>query len=125
MIKLLLIGLGGFAGAVSRYLAGGWIQKILSNPWFPYGTFAVNVLGCLFIGFLSGLAETRQILTPEVRLFLLIGFLGSFTTFSTFGYETFGFLRDGQLIPALSNAVFQVILGLASVWLGHLISRLI
>ncbi|MEJ2636093.1 MAG: fluoride efflux transporter CrcB [Calditrichia bacterium] len=125
MFKILSIGFGGFLGAVSRYLMSGLVHKILANPWFPYGTFAVNILGCLFIGFLSGLAESRQVLPTELRMFLLIGFLGSFTTFSTFGYETFSFMRDGQMLSALLNILLQIIVGLGAVWTGTVLARYI
>ncbi len=125
MFKIFSIGLGGFVGALSRYAVGGLVHRLLKNPWFPFGTITVNILGCLVIGFLSGLVENRQMFSPEVRLFIFIGFLGSFTTFSTFGNETFNLIRDGQFISASSNVVLHLVLGLAAVWLGNVISRLI
>ena len=109
-------------GSVSRYLIGGWVHRALGTS-FPYGTLTVNVLGCLAIGLLGGLAETRQMITPEARLFLFIGLLGGFTTFSSFGYETLAFARDGEFVIAGLNVMLQIALGLGAVWFGFIISR--
>jgi CrcB protein len=125
MIKLFLVGAGGFLGSVSRYVFSGLVYRILGNPYFPYGTLAVNVAGCLLIGFFGGLAESRQLFNPEIRLFVLIGFLGGFTTFSTFGYEVLTFARDGQIIASLSNILLHIILGIGATWLGYVLSELI
>ncbi|TFH00522.1 MAG: fluoride efflux transporter CrcB [Calditrichales bacterium] len=125
MIKLLLVGSGGFLGSISRYLVSGVLYRMLEKPVFPYGTLAVNIIGCLLIGLLGGLSEQRQILSAEVRLLLMVGFLGGFTTFSTFGYELFIFARDGQILNALMNMALHVILGFVAVWLGFVISRTI
>lgn len=124
MARLLLVGLGGFLGSVSRYLLGGLVQRAAPGLLFPIGTLAVNILGCLVIGFLAGLAETRGVFTPEARVFLMIGVLGGFTTFSTFGYETFQLLRDVQIGAAAVNVGLQVALGLLAVWSGHVLARL-
>lgn len=123
--RLLIIGLGGFLGAIARYGTSGLVHQILRKPWFPYGTLAVNLLGCLLIGFLTELAAQRHLFTPEVRLLVLIGFLGSFTTFSTFGYESFNLLRDGEFGTALINVAANVLFGLIAVWLGYLVAKLI
>jgi CrcB protein len=125
MFRLLIIGSGGFLGAISRYLLSGFAHKLVKNFWFPYGTLTVNVLGCFFIGLLSGMAENRQFFTPETRAFLLIGFLGSFTTFSTFSYETLGLARDGLFGGAFLNLSLQIVLGLFGVWLGNMVSKMI
>ncbi|MFZ0390085.1 MAG: fluoride efflux transporter CrcB [Calditrichia bacterium] len=122
--KLLLVGAGGFLGSVSRYLASGAVHRLLKNPWFPYGTLSVNVLGCFLIGLLGGVAESRQLFSPEVRLLVFLGFLGGFTTFSTFGYEVFSFARDGQLAAAGLNIVLHLLLGLAAVWGGLVFSKI-
>lgn len=116
---LLLVGAGGFVGSVLRFLVSGWAQRIDPQGGFPYGTLAVNAIGCLLIGLLSGLADARGVLGPEARLLLLIGVLGGFTTFSTFGYETLGLLRNGAVLPAATNVLASVGLGLAAVWLGY------
>ncbi|MEJ2545712.1 MAG: fluoride efflux transporter CrcB [Calditrichaceae bacterium] len=125
MIKLLWVGTGGFIGAISRYVVSGLIYRLFGKTWFPFGTLAVNVLGCLLIGFLSGIAENRQIFSPELRLLVFIGILGGFTTFSTFGYEIFNFARDGQIISSLTNLALHIILGLGAVWLGFTFSKMI
>jgi CrcB protein len=119
MLKLLIIGLGGFLGSVMRYLLSGAVQRWAGSIGFPVGTFAVNLVGCFLIGLLGGLAESRQVFGPELRTFLLIGVLGGFTTFSTFGYETFNLMRDGQLASAIANCGLQVILGVVAVWAGY------
>jgi len=122
--KLLLVGLGGFVGSIARYVLSGAMQQWLQNSSFPYGTMAVNIIGCFAIGCLNGLAESRQIISPEIRVFLVVGLLGGFTTFSTFGYETLVLLRESQLISALANVAFQITFGLISVWSGYvLVSR--
>ncbi len=125
MIKLFVVGIGGFLGTVFRFLLIEWVHRILNNPWYPYGTFAVNVLGCLLIGFLGGLAENRGMLSSEIRLFFLIGILGGFTTFSSFGYETLALLRDAQMLAAVMNVVLHIAFGLGSVFVGYQISNLI
>ena len=125
MLKILYIGTGGFIGATSRYFVSGLVQRFLSASWFPYGTFAVNMIGCFLIGFLNGLAESRQVFSPEFRLFMFIGFLGSFTTFSTFDYEAFQFIRDGQFFSAALDISLQVFIGLGLVWVGNVAARLL
>lgn len=114
-----LVGSGGFVGTLLRYALGGLVHRVLPMAAFPYGTLVVNLSGCLLIGVVAGLIDSRQVLTPEVRLFALIGVLGGFTTFSTFGYETFAMLRDGENLRAAANVGVQVGLGIALVWLGY------
>jgi CrcB protein len=125
MINLLIVGAGGFLGSVFRYLLGGWTQRLFPASTFPYGTLTVNVIGCLVIGLLRGLVDSRGMFTPEVRTFLLIGLLGGFTTFSSFGFETFALARDAEYIPSLLNIGLNVILGLGAVWLGYILARLL
>lgn len=125
MVKVLLVGAGGFLGSVTRYIASGLVYRILGNPYFPYGTLAVNVVGCLLIGFLGGLADSRQLFSPELRLLVFIGFLGGFTTFSTFGYEAFNFVRNGQIIVSLVNILLHIILGLGATWIGYVFSKFV
>lgn len=119
MGRLLLVGAGGFLGSILRYLASGWVQQWLQTASFPFGTLAVNVLGCLVIGFLSQLADARGVFTPETRALVFVGVLGGFTTFSTFSNETFNLLRDNEVIPALANLSAHIVLGLGAVWLGR------
>lgn len=117
MNKILVIGLGGFLGAVARYYVSGLPYRWLGTS-FPYGTLLVNFTGCLLIGALMSLGEERDVFSPELRLFIFIGVLGAFTTFSTFGYETLKLLQDSQFGYALWNAGGHVIVCLAAVWGG-------
>jgi CrcB protein len=123
--KVLLVGCGGFLGSIARYLLGGAVHRLVQTPVFPFGTLLVNVTGCLAIGVLGSLADLRGILSPEARVFLLIGVLGGFTTFSSFGYETFQLLRGDQSVAALANVTLQVGLGLGAVWAGSAFTRLV
>lgn len=125
MTNVLLVGVGGFIGSVLRYLVSGYVQQSTKSIDFPYGTLAVNVIGCFVIGFLAQLAETRGAFTSESRLFVFVGILGGFTTFSSFGNETLNLARDSQMMNALANVGANVILGLFAVWLGRTVSYLI
>ena len=122
--QIILVGIGGFIGAVFRFLLSGFVHRLVPLSEFPFGTLAVNVAGCLLIGLLNGLAENRQIIGPELRLFLMIGVLGGFTTFSAFGYETLVLIRDAEFLRALGNVFLQVFFGLVAVWLGYMLGRI-
>ena len=124
MERVFLVGLGGFIGTVCRYALGGWVTRWKSGATFPYETLLVNVLGCLVIGLLAALSETRGVLTGTTRAFLFIGVLGGFTTFSSFGYETFQLMRGGQAAGAALNVGLQIVLGIGAVWAGHVLARL-
>lgn len=117
--SVLLVGAGGFLGSIGRYLVGGWVHRAVPFAVFPYGTLVVNVLGCLVIGLAGGLAESRQLFGPELRVFLLIGVLGGFTTFSSFAFESLALARDAEVARAFANVAAQVVLGLAAAWLGY------
>jgi CrcB protein len=125
MDKILLVGTGGFIGSVLRYWMSGYIQQAVKDTLFPIGTLAVNVLGCLMIGFLSQLAEDHGVFTGETRLLVFVGFLGGFTTFSTFGNETMNLLRGTQNLLAFGNIAVHFVLGLGAVWVGRSIAYLI
>ncbi len=125
MLNILLVGLGGALGSISRYLVSGWVQTASKNINFPFGTLAVNLAGCFVIGFLAHLAEARGIFSSETRSFVFIGILGGFTTFSSFGNETLNLLRSGEMLSALTNIGTNVIFGLAAVWLGRTTANLI
>jgi CrcB protein len=125
MIGIVLVGVGSFIGGVLRYGLSTWVHRVLDNPWFPYGTLSVNALGCLVIGFLAGLAETRMAFTSDARLFLFVGILGGFTTFSSFALETFSLARDTQNVAALINIGLQLILGLLAVWIGNVLAHVV
>jgi CrcB protein len=125
MEKVILVGLGGFAGTIARYVIGGLIARSNGAATFPYETLVVNVIGCLALGSLAALAETRGIFTGTTRAVLFIGVLGGFTTFSTFGYETVALIRDGQATAATWNVGLQLALGLGAVWAGGALARLL
>jgi CrcB protein len=119
LIHALAVGSGGFLGALARYGLSGLVHRQVPLAMFPYGTLVVNLLGCLVIGVVAGLVESRQLFGPEFRAFALIGILGGFTTFSTFGYETFAMIRDSEYLRAATNVGLHVVLGLTLVWLGY------
>lgn len=118
MKSILLVALGGALGSVARYKFSGWILHQTVAWRFPLGTFAVNVLGCLVIGLLAGLAVRDDYFTNEARLFLFTGIIGGFTTFSAFGLETFYLLRRGELLVASSYVGLSLIIGLLALWAG-------
>ncbi|MBC8505019.1 MAG: fluoride efflux transporter CrcB [Anaerolineales bacterium] len=122
--KLLFVGMGGFLGAALRYLTSGLVGRITAQNQFPYGTFVVNMIGCLLIGFFAGLADSHDIFTATSRAFVFTGILGAFTTFSTFSYETMGLFQNGQTSPALTNMGLQILFGLVAVWGGIRLSGL-
>lgn len=119
---------GGGLGSLARYLLQGWVQRRAgeAHGWaavFPWGTLAVNLSGCLLIGFLAMFFEQRLVVAPETRTFVLIGLLGGFTTFSSFGFETFALLRDGNTLLALANVAASVTVGLVAVVAGAVLAR--
>lgn len=118
MEKVLLVGIGGFLGSVARYLISGYVQD-RTGEFFPFGTLAVNVIGCFVIGGLSELAEARAFLSLETRALIVIGVLGGFTTFSTFGNETVNLLRDGEWGFAMLNLLTHAVLAIGAVWVGR------
>jgi fluoride exporter len=117
--SFLIVAIGGALGSAFRYLCGNWVQALSRSIDFPYGTLAVNLLGCFAIGFLAQLAEVRGAFTSEARFFIFIGILGGFTTFSSFANDSVNLMRDGELLNALANVGANVILGLILVWLGR------
>ncbi len=119
MTRLLIIGFGGFFGAIFRFLVTGWVQDLSRSVHFPYGTLAVNVIGSFLLGFLVRYAFLYNAFSPETRLLIFIGFLGAFTTFSTFSNETFNLLADGAMTPAMMNILANMLLGLGAVWIGQ------
>lgn len=114
---LFLIGAGGFIGSIARYLAQQGITKILPVV-FPYGTFVVNVVGCFLIGVLYALADRSNFLTAEWRFFLVTGFCGGFTTFSTFSMEAYGLMRSEQYLYLTLYVGLSVILGILATFIA-------
>jgi CrcB protein len=121
-VRLLVIAIGGALGSVARYLFSSAILRV-SGSLFPLGTFGVNVVGCLIFGAIAGAAEQRVQLAPELRAFLLVGVLGGFTTFSSYAFESFSLLRDGQVVAAAVNIVGQVVAGLVGLWAGYVFTN--
>ena len=122
MVKILIVGVGGFIGAISRYLLCGVVQR-LHGGTFPLGTLAVNVLGCFVIGIAMAIIDDGALLGSNGRLFLMIGLMGSFTTFSAFGYETVELLRDGELARVFWSVAGNVLVGITAVIIGRLLAK--
>lgn len=118
MFKLAMIAAGGAFGALARYFLAGWGQR-LGNDSFPTGTLIVNLVGCLCIGLLSGFFAGPHLVREEYRVAILVGAVGAFTTFSTFGWETFALANSGQLWLALVNVLLSNGLGLFSIWFSY------
>lgn len=119
MDKILIIGTGGFIGAVLRYIVGNLAQLWTKAENFPAGTLIVNLIGCLVISFLSHVGENSDLITPQARSFLFVGMLGAFTTFSTFSNDTVNLFRGGQFFYSVLNVAAHIFIGLAAVWIGR------
>ena len=124
MRNYLIIGLGGFLGAITRYAVSLWIGQRWGRS-FPLGTFFINVSGSFLIALVMSLSIERMMISPQWRLFLAVGFLGAYTTFSTFELETGNLLRDGEWMIAGLNVVFSVVAGFIALKTGEVISKMI
>jgi CrcB protein len=123
-VILLAIAVGGGTGALLRHFANQLVQGRFGAA-FPIGIFLVNVAGCLTIGLVAGLIASARVNIGEIgRAFIVVGILGGFTTFSSFGLDTFTLARGGQIGAALFNAVGQLVLGLGAVWVGYALAHL-
>jgi CrcB protein len=109
--KLAWLAVLGALGTLSRFWLDGLVQRLCGTR-FPWGILTVNLLGCFLFGFVFSLAEERLLIRGETRFVILTGFMGAFTTFSTFTFQTAEFLQDSQWLPALANVVSQIVLGL-------------
>jgi len=124
MSKLFLIGFAGFIGTVSRYWMSGAIAKRYGET-FPMGTLVVNLLGCFLVGLLFYLLEERFLVNQAVRSAILIGLLGGYTTFSSFGLQTFTLIQDGEFGFAVLNIAASNVIGLLLVWAGYTLARVL
>lgn len=122
MDRIIVVGLGGFLGSVLRYLISGWAHACLGER-FPWGTLTVNAIGCFTVGCLAGSAYEGQALGTNTKLFLFIGVIGGFTTFSAFAYETVALIEAGRLQAAFLSVAGNVGLGLSAVWVGAATAR--
>ncbi|MFA5354917.1 MAG: fluoride efflux transporter CrcB [Thermodesulfovibrionales bacterium] len=123
-MNYLIIGIGGFLGAIARYLLGFWIGERWGRE-LPWGTFFINVSGSFLIGLIMTLLTERFMANPQWRLFLVVGFLGAYTTFSSFEYETGGLVRDGEWFFALLNIVGSVVAGFVALKAGEFLAKTI
>jgi CrcB protein len=125
MRDLLLVGSGGFVGSIARYYLSGFALHASGASRFPWGTLAVNTLGCVVLGVLAGITEHLHLLSPPVRLLLFTGMLGGFTTYSAFAYETYFLAREHLWLAAAANIGIQLTLGLGGVWFGHRVATVV
>ena len=117
MSKYWMIGIGGFIGAIARFWLGGYISNRMGTR-FPYGTFVINCTGSFLIGFIMTLLAERTHWSPNWRYLIPFGFIGAYTTFSTFEYETLRSIQEGEMLMASLNVSLSVLIGFISVWLG-------
>ena len=123
MTKYFVVGIGGFLGAIARFWVGGYVSAKLGAR-FPYGTFLINCTGSFLIGFIITLLAEKTHWNPNWRYLIPVGFIGAYTTFSTFEYETFRTLQDGEFTTSLLYVLLSVIVGFVAVWLGVIAGRL-
>jgi len=121
-MELASIAIFGAAGCLGRYLVSGWTYDLLGR-WLPYGTLAVNILGSFLLGLIMEGSLRSTLLPPAIRIGVTVGFLGGFTTFSTFSYETYRLLEDGSLLQAGANMLLNLLVCLVGVWLGITLAR--
>ena len=122
--RLVLLALAGAAGALARYWMGGLVQRLCGSS-FPWGTLTINVVGCLLFGFFWSLADERMLISPQTRIVILTGFMGAFTTFSTFAFETAQMLSEAEWLRAIGNVALENVIGIAALFLGFAIGRFV
>lgn len=121
---VVLIGIGGILGANARYLVSVWAARRI-GAYFPYGTLMVNLSGSLLLGFMATAVVGRVVSERDVQLLISIGFLGAYTTFSTFAFESVGLIRRRAYVPATANVLGSAVLGLIGAWIGAMVGRAI
>jgi CrcB protein len=117
--RALIVGSGGFVGSALRFTTAAWVQRLLPHSALPIGTLAVNVVGCLLIGGIAGVADHRWQLSQSTWLFLVVGVLGGFTTFSAFSHEVFMLGAGGHRLHAMIHVMTHLVLGVGAAWLGY------
>ncbi|MCP3926148.1 MAG: fluoride efflux transporter CrcB [Desulfobacterales bacterium] len=122
MDKVFLVGIGGFIGASLRYLVSNQVNRLMTHSMFPYGTLFVNILGCFLLGFGLTFAKESGILSENTKLILFTGLLGGFTTYSTFGVESFDLFKNGIVPSGFINLITHIVLGLIAVWIGYFVA---
>lgn len=122
--QFVLLAIAGAAGTLARYALGGVVQRLCGMS-FPWGTLTINVIGCLLFGFVWSLADDRMLISPQARIVLLTGFMGAFTTFSTFAFETAQMLTDAEWFRAFGNVALENVVGILAVFLGFAIGRFV
>ncbi len=125
MYNAIFVGVGGFIGAVSRHLLGNYIHALTKHLPFYFSTLIVNIFGCFLIGILSQMFEKQIDINPEIRLFLMVGILGAFTTYSTFSNDTINLFREQRLLLSMLNVFSHIFLGLAAVYFGRIMIKAI
>jgi fluoride exporter len=123
-VTLVLVGLGGFLGAIARYVVDGWVADATRGS-FPWGTLVINISGSFLLGVLFAAAIERAVFPADIRPPLMIGFIGAYTTFSTWMLESWRLIEDGAYIAAIGNLAGSVVLGLVAVFLGLAVGRLL
>jgi CrcB protein len=124
MMRVLYIGLAGLLGTLGRYWLSGVVARRYGET-FPLGTLFVNVVGCFLAGLLFYLMQERFLVNQTLRTVIMIGFLGGFTTFSSYGLQTFTLLRDGEIAFAAVNLIVSNVVGLLMVWAGYTVARVL
>jgi CrcB protein len=122
MAIVLSIGLLGAMGCLARYFLSGWVYGVFGRS-FPYGTFAVNIIGAFILGLIMEIGLRSTLIPPTLRIGLTVGFMGGLTTFSTFSYETFRLLEDGEFLIASANVLLSILVCLAFTWAGIITAR--
>jgi fluoride exporter len=122
LLKYVMVGIGGFIGAIARFVLGSYIGNRFGTR-FPYGTFVINITGSFLLGIVMTLLVEKTDASPTWSYLVPIGFIGAYTTFSTFEYETFRTVQDGQLLVAFANVALSVIVGFGALWAGVVVGR--
>ena len=122
MVKYLMIAIGGALGSMLRFWVGGIVSGKMGTL-FPYGTFVINCTASFLIGFIITLLAEKTHWSPNLRFLIPIGFIGGYSTFSTFEYETFRVVQEGEFLIAFLNVILSIVVGFAAVWLGAIVGR--